>query len=219
MNIVNRNDVFSSKKENNVPIKLQVISAFADSDDFIMGLGSRYTLLEITKVDLATRSPIFTKTLKNYQSEKSKQSDEVTNNHQPSTDDLKDKITTFSLISEQNKNIHSAQPQDGSVVLSIPNPQLSFEEMIENITAQLYEVNQKISDFLSASFRPLPQKQSSQTRTIYEKKVNDESLPFPAKTQKRPSLLAAIKTAKPIADKHNQAHLPKNKKKNKEQSL
>lgn len=219
MNIVNRNDVFSLKKENNVPIKLQVISAFADSADFIIGLGSRYTLLEITKIDLATRLPIFTKTLKNYQTEKSKQSDEITSNHQPSTDDLKDKITTFSLFSEQNKNIHSAQPQGGSVVLPIPNPQLSFEEMIGNITAQLYEVNQKISDFLSASFRPLPQRQPAQTRTAYEKKANDESPPFSAKTQKRPSLLAAIKTAKPIADEQNQARPPKNKKKDKDQSL
>lgn len=219
MNIVNRNDVFFSEKENDVPIKLQVISAFADSADFIMGLGSRYTLLEITKIDLATHLPIFTKTLKNYQTEKSKQSDEITSNHQPYTDDLKDKITTFSLISGQNKNIHNLQSQGGSAVLPISNPQPSFEEMIRNITAQLYEVNQKISDFLSASFRSLPQRQPVQTRTAYEKKVNDDLPSFSVKPQKRPSLLAALKSAKPIADEHNHAHSPKDKAKDKSQSL
>lgn len=59
---------------------------------------------------------------------------------------------------------------------------------------------------------------------------NDELLKEPIKaeisrktesvtTEKRPSVLAALKTAKSIADEHNQAHLPKNKKKDKDQSL
>lgn len=51
-----------------------------------------------------------------------------------------------------------------------------------------------------------------------EKKING-NLPSSKETPKRPSVLAALKTAKSIADEHNQAHLPKNKKKDKDQSL
>lgn len=55
-------------------------------------------------------------------------------------------------------------------------------------------------------------------RQLETRNANDEPPPS-SKSQERPSLLAALKAAKPIADEHNQAHSLKNKEKDKDQSL
>lgn len=52
------------------PIKLKILSAFADCDDLTKGLGHPYTVLEVSKIEINTQNVIFTKTHKSYQKEK-----------------------------------------------------------------------------------------------------------------------------------------------------
>lgn len=159
----------------------------------------------------------------------------------PTADLLKNKTTNFFLLPKRKEidfhgtSLHIPQLQGGEAVLKMP-PQLPFNEIIENLIAQLSESAQKISDFLSTPIRFSAQKQPPQAHTAHERKINSE-LPFPkqkpseeraepitAKPKKRNVKSAEkqsswigklLSLAKSEADEHNKNHEPKSHDKDK----
>lgn len=152
---------------------------------------------------------------------------------------LKNKINNFAVFPQKNRselstiNLHSALFQGNTIALAMPNPQPSFEEIIRNTLAQLSDVAQKITKFLSSSIHSFAQEQPPQARTAHERKVNSE-LPFPkqkptdertepvtakqGKAQKpevKPSEKQSswignlISSARSESDAHNKNHEPK----------
>lgn len=77
-----------------------------------------------------------------------------------------------------NTNLHGVQIQGDVALLRMPANKPSLNEMIQNVTSQLSEVAQRISDFLSAPLQYNAQKQPLQDHTARGRKIN-LSLPFP----------------------------------------
>lgn len=129
---------------------------------------------------------------------------------------LKNKINNFAVFPQKNRselstiNLHSALFQGNTIALAMPNPQPSFEEIIRNTIAQLSDVAQKITKFLSSSIHSFAQEQPPQARTAHERKINSE-LPFP---KQKP----ADERTEPVTAKQEKARKPEVKPSEKQSS-
>lgn len=188
MGVINKDELSTAGKQNNIPIKLKIISAFADRENLVVGLGPRHSILEISKKDVASKATIFTKTRPSYQQTKSSaisQSNSIASSIQSPTAQMKKKTTNISFTPQRNQqfndhNYNFSSQVIGATDIALPPPMYQLPQFdLNTIIKTLENLNEKITNTLQNLTNPFKrsQEQPSQDRTAYGRKIN-LSIPF-----------------------------------------
>ncbi len=206
-----------------------LVTAITDKRDYREGQVRPPTLLYKEKIDLINNSKeiLYSSPSFSVPNETLNQAESVLKDLQSPTNDLKNGITNFSLLSERSENNLSFAPLRYSAgalaaVLPDPNRYNPLGELLKNVIAGLSDVSKKITEFLTA---PLPsvhideRTQPSQARKPSARKINynipfakqtpsdERSEPSAAKPERRSSWIdKMLSSAKREADENNSKH-------------